>query len=149
MKNTKQITLAKFTSVIFVAFLMIAGSVQTSHAQFSQTVVLLKGTVRNAGNGQPMSVKVSIRSAADTSIEVTASNSNAASGNYLVILKPASKYIVRLEGDAIQSQVAEIETPAGTSAVHMSQDFTVMPREMGANATDASTLTAMNTVVAK
>ena len=139
-------TIVKKVSVaVFVAMLSVAGNVQSSRAQFSQSVVMLKGTVRNAENGNPLAVNVSIRSASDTSIEVTSSRSNSASGSYLVILKPASKYMVHIEGDSVIAQNMMIETPEGTKSTQMLQDFSVPTMQNGT--VSASTSMSALTVV--
>jgi hypothetical protein len=119
----------RFLATTFAATLMAFGAmfvnVEASHAQFSQAVVVMKGTVRSNETGKPVSVKVSVRAAADTAQEVTASRSNSATGTYLVVLKPGHKYWVHLEGEQIIAKDTLIETPNAQQTTQALYDFGV------------------------
>ncbi|HWF43681.1 MAG TPA: hypothetical protein VG537_03470, partial [Candidatus Kapabacteria bacterium] len=95
-----------------LVIVLLAAQAGVGHAQFSQPVVVLKGTVRAEESAKPTSVKVSIREAGDTAREITSSTSNSETGKYLVILKPGKKYWVHLEGDTIMTKDVMLETPA-------------------------------------
>ena len=100
-------------------------TISAAQAQFSNAVVMLKGVVRSEQSGAAHSVKVSVRAAGDKALEITASTSNSATGNYLVILQANKKYWVHLEGADIITKDELIETPAATKTVQMQKDFTV------------------------
>jgi hypothetical protein len=113
-----------------LVIVLLAAQAGVSYAQFSQPVIVLKGTVRAEESAKPTSVKVSIREAGDTAREITSSTSNSETGKYLVILKPGKKYWVHLEGDTIMTKDVMVETPAIENTQQIEQDFTVVTREM-------------------
>lgn len=121
MKN--QLTkIAVFAAIgLFFSF----GAVNQASAQFSKAVVLLKGTIHMDQTGKAFSAKISIRSAEDQSIEIMASRSNSETGSYLVVLQPAKKYVVHIEGQDIAPLDESIETPAAGSTINITKDFTV------------------------
>ncbi len=96
-----------------------------AEAQFNKAVVLLRGTVKAEQTGKAYSVRVSVREAGDKALEITGSNSNSESGNYLVVLKPGKKYWVHLEGESIVTKDELVETPACTKTEQLTKDFTV------------------------
>jgi hypothetical protein len=110
--------------------ILIASNALVSHAQFSQPVVVLRGTVFAEESAKPTSVKVSIREAGDTAREITSSTSNSETGKYLVVLKPGKKYWVHMEGDTILTKDVMIETPVADHTQQIQQDFTVVTREI-------------------
>ena len=81
-------------------------------AQFSKPVVVFKGKVLDAKTMTPHSVKVSVREVDNKAVEITASRSNSVSGNYLVVLKPQTKYWLHLEGNGVEVKDILIKTPA-------------------------------------
>lgn len=97
----------------------------TSFAQFSKAVAVVKGSVITESSGQPISVKVSVRAVGDTATEVTASRSNSETGQYLVVLKPGKKYWFHLESPDIIAKDTLVETPASDKTVQITHDFTV------------------------
>jgi hypothetical protein len=103
----------------------LAALVSDSHAQFSKTVVVLKGVVRAEETGNPVSVKVSVRPVNDTALEVTSSRSNSETGGYLVILKPGKKYWVHLESATTLAKDTLVEAPMASSYTQIVRDFTV------------------------
>ncbi len=131
----KLLNINRLLSVALVALGATLMHVETSQAQFSQAVVVMKGSVRSSETGKPVSVKVSVRSANDTAMEVTASRSNSASGNYLVVLKPSHKYWVHLEGDSVIAKDTLIETPGTSQTIRLMYDFSVETIEAPASVT--------------
>ena len=118
-----------------LAAVLIASNVQAGYAQFSQAVVVLKGTIRTEDSAKPPMVKVSVRMAGDTAreiSEVTSSHSNSETGKYLVVLKPGKKYWVHLEGNTIMPKDIMVETPSGDQTQQIQKDFTVVAREADA-----------------
>jgi hypothetical protein len=101
---------------IFAVGFCLAVLVVLSHgeakAQFSKPVVVFKGKVLDAKTMAPHSVKVSVREVDNKSHEITASKSNSVSGNYLVVLKPMTKYWLHLEGNGVETKDILIRTPA-------------------------------------
>ena len=125
MKSIYRIArLGAFTAVL------IASNALVGHAQFSQPVVVLRGTVIAEETAKPTSVKVSIREVGDTAREITSSTSNSETGKYLVVLKPGKKYWVHMEGDTILTKDMMIETPVADHTEQIQQDFTVVTREV-------------------
>ncbi len=122
-------------AVAVVALSAMFMNVEKSQAQFQQAVVVMKGTVRSNETGNPVSVKVSVRAAADTAQEITASRSNSASGTYLVVLKPSHKYWVHLEGPEVITKDTLVETPAASQATQVVCDFGVETLEAPAAVT--------------
>ncbi|HET6402611.1 MAG TPA: hypothetical protein VFH95_14595 [Candidatus Kapabacteria bacterium] len=106
---------------------------------FSRPVILMSGIVRSDETAQPTSVKVSIREVGDTTMEITCSTSNKETGRYLVVLQPAKKYWVHLEGDSVLTKDILIATPPADQTQQLPRDFTVALRETDdATATKAS-----------
>ncbi len=121
MKNP----IIKFIALSFVGAILVLFSAAESKAQFSKAVVVLKGTVTAEQTGKPHSVRVSVRSAGDTAMEINASRSNSESGYYLVVLKPGKKYWVHLESDNSVAKDILFEAPACDKTQQIVQDFTV------------------------
>ncbi len=118
----------KFTLyTVFAVMAFLALSNTASKAQFSKAVVVLKGTVLNEASMKPHSVNVSVREVGNPALEITGSRSNSETGNYLVIVKPSTKYWVHLEGADIATRDIQIETPAlaQSKTVNMIQDLLV------------------------
>lgn len=137
MKTT---LLRTFYALIFV--LGLAASANTSFAQFSKAVTVVKGTVINEATGKPIAVKVSVRSVGDTASEVTASRSNAENGTYLVVLKPGKKYWFHIESPDIITKDSLVETPQSEKYMQLVQDFSVTPlriEQMGSVGTTIET----------
>lgn len=121
---TTRIGKMSFTIAI-MAFLLLLQSGEAK-AQFSKAVVVYKGKVRNAETLTPHSVNVSVREVNNRALEITASRSNSESGNYLVVLKPQTKYWLHIEGDNVESKDILIETPPATGrTVNVEQDITI------------------------
>ncbi|MFI5263376.1 MAG: hypothetical protein ACHQM6_02545 [Candidatus Kapaibacterium sp.] len=122
-------TLRKITlvaSLIAIVFVFSFAGVSHSDVKFSKPVVMLKGTVYAEQTGKVYSVKVSIRSSENTDQEITSSVSNSETGNYLVILAPNTKYLVRLQNAAGVIKEESILTPTvTTSTIQVNKDFTV------------------------
>ena len=111
--------------IAIMAFLLLLQSGEAK-AQFSKAVVVYKGKVRNAETLDPQSVNVSVREVNNKAIEITASRSNSETGNYLVVLKPQTKYWLHVEGDGVETKDILIETPAAQGkTVNVEQDITV------------------------
>ena len=120
---TDKMTKVAAIMVLGFAFNFFGGS--AVYAQFSKTVVVLKGVVRNDVTGKAHSVKVSVRAAGDKAVEITASKSNSENGNYLVVLQTNKKYWVHLEGEDIITKDELIETPTSSKTVQIDKDFAV------------------------
>lgn len=105
------------------AILAVAAFVGNASAQFSKAVVVLKGTVINKETNAPHSVNVSVREVGNKALEITASRSNAESGNYLVVLKPQTKYWIHVEGEGVTTYDELIETPAATKTQNIVKDL--------------------------
>ena len=111
--------------IAVMAFLLLLQSGDVK-AQFSKAVVVYKGKVLNAETLEPQSVNVSVREVGNKAIEITASRSNSETGNYLVVLKPQTKYWLHVEGDGVETKDILIETPAAQGkTVNVEQDITV------------------------
>lgn len=111
--------------VAILAFLLVLQSGDVK-AQFSKAVVMYKGKVRNAETLEPHGANVSVREVNNKAIEITASRSNSQSGNYLVLLKPATKYWLHIEGADVETKDILVETPAVTGkTVTVEEDITV------------------------
>lgn len=120
----KKITLA--AAALAVGSMFTIAGVSHGDVKFSKPVVLLKGTIHAEQTGKVHSVKVSIRSAENKDMEITSSVSNSVSGNYLVVLAPNKKYIVRLESPGIVAKEETIRTPRlNDMTIEMKKDFTV------------------------
>src|SRR5438045_904956 len=115
----------KLSVIAFVAMAFSFTSANMAHAQFSKSVVLLKGSIHTDQTGKPYSVRVSVRSEDDKNTEITGSKSNSETGNYLVVLQANKKYWIHLEGADIATEDELIETPATDSTISMKKDFTV------------------------
>ncbi|MDP4220930.1 MAG: hypothetical protein Q8916_11160 [Bacteroidota bacterium] len=120
------------TKITLAAAFMVAGlfftfaGVSQAEVKFSKPVVLLRGTVHSEQTGRVHSVKVSIRSAENRDQEITSSVSNSVSGNYLVVLAPNTKYVVRLESRGVVTKEEMIQTPpVDENTIRMNKDFTV------------------------
>jgi len=116
----------KVTAAAVVAGLLFtAAGVTHSDVKFSKPVVVLSGTVHSEA-GKVLSVKVSVRSSANTNEEITSSVSNSESGKYLVILASNTTYLVRLQNETGAIQEETIRTPAlAQNTVEVNKDFTV------------------------
>jgi hypothetical protein len=117
--------------VVFIVIGIVLFGTESASAQFSKAVVVLKGTVRDGDAQMPLSVKVSVREVGNKALELTASRSNAETGNYLVIVKPQTKYWLHIEGEDVETRDILVETPAsGGKTVNMIQDLmvTVLPK---------------------
>jgi hypothetical protein len=125
----KKITLVSFFKNTFIVIAVLTALLGAAQAQshFSKPVIVLKGRVTAEQTGDAQSVKISIRSAEDNMAEVTSSQSNSLSGNYLVVLKPSTKYWVYLENPGVVSTKKElIETPpVKKHTIQIDKDFTV------------------------
>jgi hypothetical protein len=120
----RKITLA--AALLAAGFIFSFAGVSHSDVRFSKPVIMLRGTVHSAETGKVQSVKVSIRSAENTDEEITSSVSNSLSGNYLVILAPNTKYLVRLQNATGVIKEESIQTPGvTTSTIQVNKDFTV------------------------
>ena len=108
-----------------IACFTLAALVSDSQAQFSKTVVLLKGVVRAEETGNPISVNVSVRPVNDTALELTSSRSNSETGSYVVVLKPGKKYWIHLESPTTLAKDTLVETPQTDSYTQVIRDFTV------------------------
>ena len=145
-------TRINFFAACFIASLLIAG---TAQAQFSRPVCVLKGCVLTTDQ-KPATVRLSIHQAGESSDndtsseittcgiqEITAGSANSASGHYLLILKPDTKYWVHIEGPFVQSLDTMVSMPNTSKSLSFDQNFTVDYREasngnpMGANADPA------------
>ena|SRR5437588_9352087 len=114
----------KINTVFLLAGMLLLGT--SAHAQFSKPVIVLKGTVRAAQTGKAQPVKISIRSAKQKDLEISNSQSNSLTGNYLVILQPKTKYLVRLESTDVIAKEELIETPAVTDAtIEITKNFII------------------------
>ncbi|MFI5263495.1 MAG: hypothetical protein ACHQM6_03165 [Candidatus Kapaibacterium sp.] len=116
--------LAKIALLAAIGFIF-SFNASNASAQFSKAVVLMKGTVHMDQTGKAYSTKISIRSAENQSVELTASTSNSETGDYLVILQPSTKYVIHIEGQDIATVDEAIETPAANSTIKLTKDFTV------------------------
>lgn len=119
--------------ILFVLFILgaVLGTTGKAAAQFSKPVCLLKGTVHSSETGDPVSVKVSVRVANDTAMEISGSRSNSATGNYLIVLQPGKKYWIHLESESILPKDSLIEIPSSDKTIQVIQDFTVTSKETG------------------
>jgi hypothetical protein len=113
----------KISKAVLVALCGLFLFASVGQAQFAKSVVVLKGSIKDEATGTPRSIKVSVRSAEDPAQEVTSSVSNSETGNYLVVLKPATKYIVRLQQDGQKLRDTIIETP--NKNIQLAQDFSI------------------------
>lgn len=135
--STQKIARAAALVAISMSSGLFAGTI---HAQaFSHPVIILSGIVRSSETARPTSVKVSIREAGDTAREITQSTSNKETGKYLVILQPAKKYWVHLEGDSILTTDMLIATPPVTQTQQLNQDFSVALRDLDNSGSDSGT----------
>ncbi len=116
--------LAKIALLAAIGFIF-SFNASNASAQFSKAVVLLKGTVHMDQTGKPYSTKISIRSAENQNVELSASTSNSETGDYLVVLQPNTKYVIHIEGQDIATVDEAIETPAAASTIKLTKDFTV------------------------
>ncbi len=132
MKNSIK-TIASF--VTFYAMLIGFGS-NAANAQFSKAVVVLKGSVHNEQTGKAFPVKISILN--EKNDEVTASQSNSITGNYLVVIQLNKKYHIHLEGEGIVTKDEIIETPTANATVQITKDFTIVPTSAVAGTADGS-----------
>ncbi len=129
----KTINMKSFFKIASAAALIAIANlfaVTGAHAQFSRAVVVLKGTVLSEETARPTSVKVSVRAVGDTAREITSSTSNSETGKYLLILQPGKSYWVHLEGDSILAKDVLISTPTADHTQQVSQDFTVVLRQL-------------------
>ncbi len=117
-------TIAKFISIFTMLTLF---ATTGANAQFSKAVVVLKGSVHSEQTGKAFPVKISIRTADEKNDEITNSQSNSLTGNYLVVLQVGKKYRIHLAGEGIVTQDEIIETPAANATVQITKDFTVVP----------------------
>jgi hypothetical protein len=101
-----------FSFIAFCFALALLFSQNNAQAQFSKPVVVFKGKVLDGKTLEPYSVRVSVREVNNKSVEVTASRSNAASGNYLLVLKPQTNYWLRVGGSGVETKDILIKTPA-------------------------------------
>ena len=120
----------KFASAAALIAIANIFSITTAHAQFSKTVVVMKGTVLSEETARPTSVKVSVRVVGDTAREITSSTSNSETGKYLLILQPGKSYWVHLEGDSIITKDVLVSTPVSDHTQQVNQDFTVLLRQL-------------------
>ncbi len=132
MKNSIK-TIAFF--VTFYAMLIGFGA-NAANAQFSKAVVVLKGSVHNEQTGKAFPVKISIRD--EKNDEVTASQSNSITGNYLVVIQLNKKYHVHLAGEGIVTKDEVIETPVSVTTVQITKDFTIVPTSTVTDIADGS-----------
>lgn len=123
MNMTKQAY--KTTYLTLVGALIVSVFAGSASAQFNKAVVLLRGTVRAEQTGKACAVRVSVREAGNKALEITGSNANSESGTYLVVLKPATKYWVHLEGDNIVTKDEAVQTPACSKTEQLDKNFTV------------------------
>ena len=126
-QNIKSNSIIRKINVAFASILLCSCiGVLQAHAQFSKPVVMLKGTVRAEESGKPYPVKISIRSGDNKAVEITSSQSNSISGNFLVVLQPKKKYWIVLECPGAITKDELIETPdVRDNTVQMKKDFTV------------------------
>ena len=117
--------LTKLAAFAIIAVVFNFSNATQANAQFSKAVVLLKGSIHTEQTGKAYSVRVSVRSTEDKNVEITGSNSNSETGNYLVVLQANKKYWIHLESPDITTQDELIETPAADSTITMNKDFTV------------------------
>ena len=113
--------------VVFAAigFIFSFGAQKQAEAQFSKAVVLLKGTIHMDQTGKAYSAKISIRSAENQNLELSAAKSNSETGDYLIVLQPSTKYVIHIEGQGIADIDETIETPAAHGTIKLTKDFTV------------------------
>jgi hypothetical protein len=121
-----------FTRTLLLSVIFLA----TNASAQMNPVVLLKGTVMTA-DGKPATVRLSTHETgapqADSADEITtcaiqeitASRANSASGRYVLILKPARKYWLHMEGTFLQSIDTLIETPKSDKYVQLEKNFVV------------------------
>ncbi len=125
---------------VFAFFIAVSfGCLENSHAQFSQAVIVLKGTVHTEEGSslvasKPIAVKVSVRAVGDTATGITRSRSNFETGKYLVVLKPGKKYWFHFEGDNIVTKDTMVITPDAQQTLQVSEDVTVVAHEIDAHA---------------
>lgn len=134
MKRSFSISIGFF---VFVTLCVLAPSAQ---AQFSKPVIVMKGYVFTADQ-KPATVRLSIHETGesdnDTSSdvttcgiqEITAGRANSESGHYLLILKPATKYWVHIEGTFVQSIDTLIQTPKIDKPLTIEKNFAVNWRQ--------------------
>ena len=135
--------------LFFLAFVALAGQTDL-RAQFSKPVIVMKGSVQTT-DGKPAVVRVSIHETGGTDAdndtssdiitcgiqEITAGRANSESGRYLLVLKPAKKYWVHIEGSFIQSIDSLIATPKTDKSLQIVQDFVVAWRGTPTATSDA------------
>ena len=131
----------KLTKLAAIAIIgLVFSLIGEAQAQFSKTVIMLKGVVRSEQSGKAHSVKVSVRAAGDKALEITASTSNSESGSYLVILQANKKYWVHLEGEDIITKDVLIETPIASKTVQVNKDFAVTTITVAHNTSDKASM---------
>ena len=135
---TSTIKIARAAALVAISLSFTAISSVLYAQAFSRPVIILSGIVRSSETERPTSVKVSIREAGDTAREITESTSNKETGKYLVILQPARKYWVHLEGDSIFPADVLISTPPADQTQQMTQDFSVGLRDLDNDALKGS-----------
>ncbi len=121
----------------FALFLVCTFTIVVSaQAQFSRPVIVMKGCVLTS-DGKPATVRLSIHetggSEADEDTaheittcgiqEITASKANSESGHYLLVLKPAKKYWLHLEGTFLQSIDTLLQMPKIDKPLTIDQNF--------------------------
>jgi hypothetical protein len=114
--------------VIVFSVLAVSATSQIASAQFYKPVVTLHGIITNKA-GKPVSARVSVRDAADTSQEIVASTTNSGTGRYLAIIKPSHEYLVVVRGDSMSPQSVRISTPVADRNAEVVKDFTMVPLE--------------------
>ncbi len=106
-----------------------------AYAQFSRPVCVMKGCVLTTDQ-KPATVRLSIHEAGESSDndtsgeittcgiqEITAGSANSASGRYLLVLKPSTKYWVHIEGPFVQSIDTMISMPPTNKSLSFDENF--------------------------
>jgi len=111
--------------ICILGLLLLLGSVSTADAQFSKPVVILRGKITSGETGKPQSLRVSARLLADTAREFTASISNAATGEYLLVLQQDKEYRVTVSDKNGLVSSMPVRTALMNSTVTIYQDFII------------------------
>lgn len=109
-----------------ILFLSICFCLKTN-AQFTNTVVSISGTVKNAVTKEPMTTYVTAYDQQYRKINSARSNASDNGYYFLTGLKPGQKYYIVVEQTGFLKEVYELNIPQSSQYMEYSKDFALIP----------------------
>ncbi|MFN3306468.1 MAG: OmpA family protein [Candidatus Kapaibacteriota bacterium] len=121
------------TLSIFSLFVLLLTISVEVNAQFTNAVVSISGTIKNAITKEPMTTYVTAYDQQNRKINSARSNASDNGYYFLTGLKPGQKYLIVVEQPGYLKEVYELNIPHSTQYLEYSKDFALIPFAEGSS----------------